>query len=45
MKQHLFMGSESSFNETLNQALQLEVAKMADGSPVRLGPEWEHFGQ
>jgi hypothetical protein len=36
MKQHLNIGDERSPNEVLNQALNLEGAKAAAGSPARL---------
>jgi hypothetical protein len=36
LKQNLLTGGERSLNEPLNQTLQLEAAKMADGQPVRL---------
>jgi hypothetical protein len=34
-KQQLLMGVERTPSETFSQALQLEAAKMADGTPVR----------
>jgi hypothetical protein len=36
LKQHLLMGSDRLLNEALNQALKLEVVKVAAGPPVRL---------
>ena len=36
VKQHLLMGGDRTLNEALNQALKLEAAKVAAGSPARL---------
>jgi hypothetical protein len=36
VKQHLLIGCDTLLIETLNQALKLEAAKAAVGSPVRL---------
>ena len=36
VKQHLFMGGDLTLNEALNQALKLEAAKAAAGTPARL---------
>jgi hypothetical protein len=36
VRQHHLMGGERSLSEPLNQTLQLEAVKMADGPPVRL---------